>query len=244
MKISFINQLRTCLTYLLIPRSVSQLGEDLVIRHHLEWLGKNPGLKGFYVDNGAYHPLDGSNTYKFYKGGSSGVVVDIGSQKKLLFKIIRNRDIFIDAAVVPDDFSEEFVLFNIDGYGSKTDGVIGYGAHEAKQSSNYHTRRVKTLPISELLNLSFSAKQAKDANWFILNIDIEGLDEEVIKSINFEKYPFDVICFESFPQDKWKKVNEYLNSSVNHTLEEAGYSLQSILGPSLIYLRKKSFIWE
>ena len=237
---SLIKQVKTSLSYLLIPKSYSQLGEDLVIMNHLEWLGKNPKSKGFYVDIGAYHPLDGSNTYKLYKKGSSGIVVDIGSQKKLLFNLLRRRDIFINAAVVPDNFSEKLILFNIDGYGLKTDSVIGYGVGEAKLTDGHNTQKVKALPISELLEFSFSTNQAKSASWSVLNIDVEGLDEDIIKSINFEKYPFDLTCIEVFPCDPWNKVKEYLNSLVNYTMETAGYSLQSICGPSLIYLRKKS----
>ena len=62
----------------------------------------------------------------------------------------------------------------------------------------------------------------------------------IIKSINFDNYPFDVVCLEVFPHDIWDKVNEYLSSSVNSMMIEAGYSLQSVCGPTLIYLRKKS----
>ncbi len=69
---------------------------------------------------------------------------------------------------------------------------------------------------------------------------IQALDEEVIKSINFDNYPFDVVCLEVFPHDIWDKINEYLSSSVNRMMIEAGYSLQSVCGPTLIYLRKKS----
>jgi hypothetical protein len=237
---NLIKQAKTSLGYLLKPRSYSQLGEDLVIMNHLQWLGKNPKSKGFYVDIGAYHPLDGSNTYKFYKGGASGIVVDIGFQKKLLFKLLRRRDMFIEAAVVPDNFSEKLVLFNIDGYGSKTDSVIGYGVVESELTSAHKAQKVKAFPISELLEFSFSTNQAKSASWSILNIDIEGLDEDVIKSVNFEKYPFDIICIEVFSHDKWNKVNEYLDSLTNQTMETGGYSLQSICGPTLIYLRKNS----
>ena len=198
---TLLKHIITYLYYLFIPRSYSQLGEDLVILNHLEWLGKNIKSPGFYVDIGAFHPLDGSNTYKLYRNGSSGVVIDVGSQKKFLFKLFRPRDTFIDAAVVPDTFSEKHILFNIDGYGSKTDSVAGYGIGEIQTTSVQKTQKVKALQISELMEFSFSSKYAQDASWSIINIDIEGLDEEVIKSINFDNYPFDVVCLEVFPHD-------------------------------------------
>ena len=237
---TLIKHIITCLYYLFIPRSYSQLGEDLVILNHLEWLGKNIKSPGFYVDIGAFHPLDGSNTYKLYRNSSSGVVIDVGSQKKFLFKLFRSRDTFIDAAVVPDTFSEKYILFNIDGYGSKTDSVAGYGVGERQTNSVQNTQKVKALQISELMEFSFSSKHARNASWSVINIDIEGLDQEVIKSINFDNYPFDIVCLEVFSNDIWYKVNEYLSSSVNSMMIEAGYSLQSICGPTLIYLRKQS----
>ena len=240
--LNIIQQFRIYLSYLFIQKSYSQFGEDLVIKNHLEWLGKDPKSKGFYVDIGAYHPLGASNTYKLYKNGSSGVAVDVGSQKKILFNLLRRRDIFIDAAVVTDNYSDKFVMFNIDGYGSESDSVVGYGIGDAKVHNSHNTRKVKALTISELLRYSFSTKPADNANWSVLNIDIEGLDEDVIKSIDFEKYPFDIICVEVFPLDEWNKINEYLNSPVNKTMDAAGYSLQSICGPTLIYLRKKSLL--
>jgi len=49
---TLIKNILTCLNYLFIPRSYSQLGEDLVILNHLEWLGKNISSPGFYVDIG------------------------------------------------------------------------------------------------------------------------------------------------------------------------------------------------
>ena len=177
-----IQQARIFLSYLFIQKSYSQLGEDLVIINHFEWLGKDTKSKGFYVDIGAYHPFDASNTYQLYLKGSSGIAVDVGSLKEFLFKLIRRRDTFINAAVVPDDFQEQFVSFNIEGYGSPVDSVVGYGAGETITQFGPGTQKVKAIPISELLELSFSMEQAYNANWSLLNIDIEGMDEEVMTS--------------------------------------------------------------
>ena len=86
--------------------------------------------------------------------------------------MFRSRDTFIDAAVVPDTFSEKHILFNIDGYGSKTDSVAGYGIGEIQTTFVQKTQKVKALQISELMEFSFSSKYAKDASWSVINIDI------------------------------------------------------------------------
>ena len=117
------NVLLTFIFYLVKNRSFSQLGEDLVIKNQLQWAGYSSKEKGAYVDIGCYHPLDGSNTYIFYRKGSSGIVVDIGKSKKLLFNIFRRRDKFINSAVVPDSMANDSFKFVTTGYGSKTDQV-------------------------------------------------------------------------------------------------------------------------
>ena len=163
---TLLKHIITCLYYLFIPRSYSQLGEDLVILNHLEWLGKNILSPGFYVDIGAFHPLDGSNTYKLYRNGTSGVVIDVGSQKIFLFKLFRSRDTFIDAAVVPDTFSEKHILFNIDGYGSKSDSVTGDGVGEMQ---NRTENSPEIPPVKQGRSLEYAA-------------GIEGFRSEILKA--------------------------------------------------------------
>ena len=54
-------------------KSYSQEGEDIFLRKIFN------KKKGFYVDVGCYHPLDGSNTYLLYKKGWNGINLDIST---------------------------------------------------------------------------------------------------------------------------------------------------------------------
>lgn len=112
----------------LIPTTFGQLGEDAVIDNHLGWLGLPAHAAGTYLDIGAHHPTSGSNTYRFYRRGASGIAIDIGQRKQQLWQRVRPRDHFINAAVVPDSILETSVTFQLSGsYGSATDHVDGFG---------------------------------------------------------------------------------------------------------------------
>ena len=112
----------------MVPKTFGQLGEDAVIENHLGWLGLPVKHLGIYLDIGAYHPTRGSNTYRFYRRGCRGVVIDVGARKRKIWGLVRPRDIFIEGAVVPDSYKESFVDFaESDNYGAATDHVVGFG---------------------------------------------------------------------------------------------------------------------
>ncbi|MGY8792646.1 MAG: hypothetical protein ACKVJ9_08280 [Cytophagales bacterium] len=223
------NVLLTFIFYLVKNRSFSQLGEDLVIKNQLQWAGYSSKEKGAYVDIGCYHPLDGSNTYIFYRKGSSGIVVDIGKSKKLLFNIFRRRDKFINSAVVPDSMANDSFKFVTTGYGSKTDQVEVSEGYDPEHSVN-------VIGISALLE---SGKRYLFKSWSILSIDAEGMDQSIVESINFDDYPFTIVAFENFFDDPCEKIKSAIGNSTHVYLTSYGYILQSICGPTYIYIKYK-----
>src|SRR5947209_16442824 len=74
--------------------SHSQFGEDMVLRHLLRAVSR-----GTFVDVGAYHPVNYSNTYRFYCHGWSGLNIDATADALDLFCVLRPRDINVCAAV-------------------------------------------------------------------------------------------------------------------------------------------------
>ena len=225
---SFFKAFRQSILFMFKNRSFAQLGEDLVISNHLEWLGYNIKDKGNYLDIGCYHPHDGSNTHLFYKQGSRGVNVDIGKSKEILFKIFRPGDIFINSAVVPDSMVGNRFKFNLIGYGKKTDNLK---IVEDTMTNNF----VDVIGISNLLE-TYTTNFFK--TWSIISIDAEGMDGAIVESINFTKYPFSIVVFEMFFDDAKNKMKKSINNSAHDYLEKYGYILQSVCGPTYIYVRK------
>ena len=74
-------------------KTYSTFGEDLIIEKFLRI------KKGFYIDIGCYHPLEGNNTYLLFKKGWNGINVDVNSLSIDLFKNARKKDYNINVAV-------------------------------------------------------------------------------------------------------------------------------------------------
>ena len=73
--------------------SYGATGEDVLINKIFK------GKIGFYVDVGALHPVNGSNTYNLYKNGWKGINFDLMNENIKLFKIFRPKDISLNLAV-------------------------------------------------------------------------------------------------------------------------------------------------
>lgn len=220
-----------------IPRTFGQLGEDAVIDNLLGWLGLNPSEPGAYIDIGAFHPTRGSNTFRFYQQGSRGIAIDIGVEKERIWRLSRKRDKFINAALVPEYFKHGFVKFYASGsYGNAVDHIEGAGVvSEFREAVN-----VPALRPSVLEKFILSERFWVDAPWRFISIDIEGVDDEVLLSFDLDKLAPDVIAVEHFlPKEvsDWNKI-EYLSSCrLVRKMKDKGFSLQSICGPTLIFLR-------
>ena len=73
--------------------SFSQYGEDVLLYDFL------PRYRGFYIDVGAYHPWQGSNTYKLYLRGWNGITVEPNQDTATLFNRVRPRDTHLAVGV-------------------------------------------------------------------------------------------------------------------------------------------------
>ena len=79
-------------------------------------LCKNFALKGRpvgrYVDIGAFHPIQYSNTYLLYENGWSGVCVEPNPDLADQFVIARPRDIIINRAIAHDSDTVNYHQFD------------------------------------------------------------------------------------------------------------------------------------
>src|ERR1039457_5849033 len=82
----------------------SQFGEDTFLDYY--FFGRRTG---FYVDVGAFHPFNISNTYIFYKRGWRGINIEPNPASFRAFLKYRPRDINLNVAV---DRHDTELLFN------------------------------------------------------------------------------------------------------------------------------------
>ena len=80
--------------YFIRKKSYSMNKEDVFVSNFFKF--KN---KGFYVDVGAYHPLEINNTCLLYKKGWNGINIDINQLSIDYFNFLRLDDININIAI-------------------------------------------------------------------------------------------------------------------------------------------------
>lgn len=167
-------------------KSYSQEGEDMILRRMF-----GSQTKGFYVDVGAHHPKRFSNTYFFYRKRWCGINIDAMPGSMKLFRRIRPRDVNIEKPISSRKQVLTYFAFNepaLNGFSKEIsearDGLNNYRIEFIKDIESY--------TLEEILDNNLSPNEKID----FLSIDVEGLDFDVIKSINLTKYRPRVILVE------------------------------------------------
>lgn len=200
----------------LVKSSYSQYGEDLIINNFFDGKDLN---NGNYLDIGCYHPTGISNTHALHLKGWKGLVVDIDDYKLSLFKKRRGSKVETLKAAISYKSSQELVsVYKFNQPFSPYDTLSKEVADMRSKEINigYSVEKVQQIDINLLL-----AKQEYD----LINIDVEGLDEIIVNSINFQKYQPSLIVYESF--------EPYEPSDTKKVLLKNGYELLFITGGSL-----------
>ena len=194
--------------------SYSQYGEDLIASAFI-----NEDGKGFYVDVGAHHPVRYSNSYRLYRLGWRGINIDSKPGTKKIFDEKRPRDINIEIGVGNSEEVLTYYMFNDSALNSFSPEVVKI---YEKHSSFYlvGTKQIKIKPLEKILDEYLPKGEEID----VLNVDVEGLDYEVLQSNNWQKYrPKIIICEISAGEDfDFKSV---LNSECYKFLNDKGYEL-------------------
>ena len=169
--------------YLFSKKSYAMDGEDIAINNFVEI--KNDG---FYLDVGAHHPLQRNNTFLLFKKGWKGINIDINEFSIDLFNFLRPNDLNILTAISDKEGEISFYYQKKFSQLNTTDKKI---ANENFQG-NFKERIVKCQTIENILKNS----KYKDKKIDFLNIDIEGAEMKVLKTLNFEKYNPTLVCIE------------------------------------------------
>lgn len=202
--------------------SYSQYGEDLIIESFFQ--NHANLIKGNYLDIGCYHPVGISNTYLLHKQGWHGVVVDIDDYKLDLFKKRRGKSVeVIKGAISSQDSESKVPIYKFDQPFSPYDTLSEEIAEIRSKAINieYRIEKVNQISINSLLN---------DQHFDLINIDVEGLDELIVNSIDFKKFKPTMIVYESF--------DPFSSSKTKELLHENDYKLLFISGGSIGYIKK------
>jgi len=197
----------------IVCNSYSQNWEDIIIQ---EAIGKTD--RGFYVEIGGYDPKRLSNTYRFYKKGFRGVVIEPNPDVEKRFKKYRPKDVFVNVGVGDKKMNIPYYKFFIPAL-----NTFSKKEAELSRKKGYvldKTSKVSVVPISDILK-----KYVKSKKIDILSIDTEGWNKKIIKSWDW-KYRPKIICIENDKENEIEKI-----------IKKEGYKLIKKTKYNLIFLK-------
>jgi hypothetical protein len=211
--------------------SYSTFGEDLILQgllNRYEFLTGNK-LQFSYLDVGAWKPKSASNTYILYKRGYRGTVVEANHYLHTFWKILRPKDEFMNVAC-SNDKSVELIIFHPFAESNTTDKNFAGKISRNQKVNARKIQMVKGISLKELIQFHKTSFHGD----FILDLDIEGKDFEVLSSYNFEDNPRPcIILVEDVPENK---ESTFTQSNIHKCLSNAKYSLAGRSAITSIYV--------
>jgi len=183
--------------------------------------------KPTYLDIGAYEPIRSNNTYLFYRRGARGVLVE--PNVALTSKLQRKRpgDTVLAAGIGIDDTPAA------DYYVLSDDELNTFDKERAEQLTTETTIKLIKVVKMPLLNINrVIAEHFGGAAPDFVSIDIEGLDFEVLNTLDYTRFRPKVICAETLmPSTKH-------NPKTIALLTEKGYELRGMTRPNMLFVDK------
>jgi FkbM family methyltransferase len=178
--------------------SYSAAGEDRLVLH---WLVNGYGLAESeirYCDIGANHPRKLSNTFALYQRGARGVLVEPDPTQATLLRKVRPRDTVLNVGAAFDGkktaklkrfTSSVFNTFSEERVDVIVEASKGWRPNQAQALCD--EIEVDLVPVNDILAANF-----RDDLHF-LSIDAEGVDLQIMKSIDFDRFRPKIICVEA-----------------------------------------------
>lgn len=185
----------------------SQGGEDIYLAN--KFVNKE---KGFYVDVGSFHPFRYSNTYWAYKRGWSGINIEPNRENFKFFEIMRSRDININCGISDIEGERKYYQF-------EESALNTFDCDTVKHYENTGHKQVNNSVKVKLRRLDNILKENKVKRIDFLDIDVEGTEMDVLKSIDFS---VDIECI-LLEQGNVITFSDVMNSPEGKFLEEKGY---------------------
>ena len=202
----------------------AQEGEDMVLSRIFS--DKN---KGFYVDVGAHHPMRFSNTYSFYKRRWHGINIEPNPDFFNFFTRYRPRDINLNCGIAKEKGNLEYYMFDEPALNT-FDGEVLKSRILNTPYKHTKTIYIDVMPLADLLE----QHMPDDVKIDFLSIDVEGLDLEVIKSNDWQKYRPSWVLVE---QLKLEDIED-LDFEIHHHMKSNGYVLFAKTFNTLFYKDK------
>lgn len=181
--------------------SFSKSGDDIQLMKLI-----NNNIPGVYVDIGCWHPIKASNTYYFHLRKWKGICIDPNPELKSLYKKYRPSDNFVNVGIGDTNSVLKYYMFK-----ESSMNTFSYDFVEKQklESKIINTINVPTYNLKDILDNNLKLNDRLD----FFDIDVEGLDLEVLKTNDWNKYRPKVVVIESdisIKQDVKSEITKYL----------------------------------
>ncbi len=194
--------------------SYAQCGEDILAQSILNQIGIS---RPVYLDVGANDPRRLSNTFRFYRQGCSGLLIEPNPRLFARLRRVRRRDTCLLAGL--SDRTETRATF----YRMSPPTLSTFSRSEAAAFESEGYRIIEEMPIP-LLTPSEAIERYLPRCPDFVSLDAEGLDLAILRCWDFERYRPAVFCIETinFYEDHHKLRKD---AEVIQFMEAAGYML-------------------
>ncbi len=170
--------------------SYSQFGEDFIIANLFHLMGINQAT---YIDIGAHHPFNVSNTALLHARGSRGVNIEANPDLMPAFLEHRPQDINLNVGIGPEPGILDF--YRIDTWSGRNTF--------SKEIAEAFTRSHPQFTINDVIKIQIVTLNEVIERYCggifpdFMSIDVEGLDFDILSSANFSTTRPKVICVEA-----------------------------------------------
>jgi FkbM family methyltransferase len=186
------------------------------------------------MDIGAHHPFYLNNTALFYENGSRGINIEPDPSLFRAFVNHRKEDINLNIGISDRQSVLDFYIIN--------DPVLNTFSKEEAESyskqGDYHIVEQKKIEVDTVGSVLAKQRGGKFPDF--ITIDAEGVDEIVLKSIDFEQNFPVVICVETISFSNTGKGVK--NDNLIAFIQSRGYMLYADTYINSIFVRKER--WE
>ena len=168
-------------------KSYSQCGEDLIVQYIFRLRGVS---QPSYLDIGANDPFFISNTAMFYEMGCRGINIEANPALHKKFIKERPEDINLNVGISSEEEELDFYVMTDNTLSSfskaEADAMLAHG------KTLESVMKIKLDTIASILIKHFNGKFPD-----FMSLDVEGMDFQILRSIDFDKYCPKIICVEA-----------------------------------------------
>ena len=169
--------------------SFSQFGEDILLTSILDRFEVENIT---YLDIGANEPVRINNTYNLYLRGYCGVLVEPNLHLCNKLKNKRPRDKVLNFGIgINNEIEVDYYMFE------GINGVYNTFSKETAISTEKEGIPIQKIIKLPLKNINEVISEHFTSSPTVLSLDVEGLDENILRTLNFDKHAPLLICVET-----------------------------------------------